>query len=96
MGLVWILVFGSIISFSSEATSKGLVLLDAYLGYFVTVAPVGQMNICGTVWTIYNAELTACGTSYIRDSVIQTIVQMAYTAQDLAGMTNILLSMLAV
>ncbi|OGO01680.1 MAG: hypothetical protein A2Y72_06920 [Chloroflexi bacterium RBG_13_53_26] len=94
--MIWILVFTSIISFSADMTSKGLALADAYLGYFATVTPAGQMNICGTVWTIYNAELTACGTTFVRDSVVETVMQLAYMAQDLAGMTNILLGLLAV
>ena len=96
MGIVWILVFGSMISFSADMTAKGLALADAYLGYFATVTPASQMNICGTTWTVYNAELTACGTSYVRDSVIELVTQLAFTAQDLGGMVNMLLGIMAV
>ena len=49
--------------------AKGLAIVDAILSYFATSTAIATTNICGTVWTTYNAELTACGTSFVADLV---------------------------
>lgn len=49
--------------------AKVLALTEAILDYFVTVTVSPGQNICGTIWYTYNAQLTACGTSFVADLV---------------------------
>ena len=53
----------------TSVIAKGLAIVDAILGYFATSVPLTTTNICGTIWVTYNAELTACGTSFVQDLV---------------------------
>jgi hypothetical protein len=53
----------------TSVIAKGLAIVDALLSYFATSVPLTTTNICGTVWVTYNAELTACGTSFVADLV---------------------------
>jgi len=66
--------------------AKGLALADAWLGYFATAVPASQQNICGTVWTFYNAELTACGYSFIRDELMLDLLQLRVLPKILEGL----------
>lgn len=53
----------------TSVIAKGLAIVDAILGYFATSTVLTTTNICGTIWVTYNAELTACGTSFVADLV---------------------------
>lgn len=46
---------------------KGLALLNDVLDYFVTVSvlTVSGDASCGFAYTIYNAEMTTCGSAFI-------------------------------
>ncbi len=66
--------------------AKGLVLIDAWLEYFATAVPASQQNICGTVWTFYNAELTACGQEHILAELMTDLLELRVLPEILAGL----------
>ncbi|OGO01663.1 MAG: hypothetical protein A2Y72_06825 [Chloroflexi bacterium RBG_13_53_26] len=66
--------------------AKGLALMDAISGYFATSTAIGQTNICGTLWTTYNAELTACGQSHILAELMMDLFQLRILPQILEAL----------
>jgi hypothetical protein len=66
--------------------SKGLALIDAFMGYFATSTALSQTNICGTLWTTYNAELTACGQAHILAELMTDLLQLRVLPRLLEGL----------
>lgn len=66
--------------------ARGLALADAVLGYFATSTAIGQTNICGTLWTTYDAEVTACGQAYTLAELMADLFELHVLRDVLPGL----------